>query len=67
MDLIKRVKHHKGGHTPSIKKLGEIELVFQQEYESLKDARSVEAKLKKLKRKDYLEKIVQDGKIRISP
>ena len=47
--------------------MGEFELVFMQEYETLTLARVVERKLKKMKRKDYLEKIVRDGYIRVKP
>ena len=66
-DLKSRIKHHKGGYTPSTKRLGKVDLIFSQEYPTLDDARSIERKLKKLKRKDYLEKIVIDGKIKIKP
>lgn len=65
-NLEKRLKHHKGGFTPSTKRFGGIELVFQQRYESLKDARYIEKKLKNLKRKDYLDKIIKDGFIKLS-
>ncbi len=64
-NLEKRLKHHMGGHTPSTKRFGGIELVFKQWYESLKDARIIEMKLKKLKRKDYLDKIIKDGFIKM--
>ncbi|MBI3572296.1 GIY-YIG nuclease family protein [Candidatus Kaiserbacteria bacterium] len=66
--LENRMKHHAGGHTPSTKRLGEKrKLVLVQEYETLNEARSVERKLKKLKRHDYIAKIVQDGYIKIVP
>ena len=58
--MEQRLKHHKGGHTPSTKRLGEITLVFSQKYPSLKEARKIELRLKKLKRKDYIERIVRD-------
>lgn len=66
-NLDERMKHHLGGYTPSTKRLGNIELVFSQEYKFLKEARSVELKLKKLKRADYLAKIIKDGFIKIKP
>lgn len=65
-NLESRLRHHKNGFTPSTKRFGEIKLIFQQEYKSLKDARYIERKLKKLKRKDYLDKIIKDGFIKIS-
>jgi len=65
IDLKIRLKHHRGGHTPSTKKMGDIELAFSQKYKELKDARRIEYRLKKLKRKDYIEKIIKDGFIKI--
>jgi len=46
--------------------LGEIELAFSQEYPTLTEARTIEKKIKKLKRKDYIEKIIKDGYIKIT-
>lgn len=67
IDLDERLKHHFGGFTPSTKRFGEIKLVFSQYYVNLKDARSIEKKLKKLKRRDYINKIVKDGFIKKHP
>ena len=67
IDIDKRIKQHLNGHTHSTKRLGNFVLVFSQKFESLQDARSVEYKLKKLKRKDYLDKIIEDGFIKIKP
>ena len=64
VNLEKRIQHHKGGFTPSTKRLGNVELVFSQEFGSLKEARYIESRLKKLKRRDYIEKIIQDGYIK---
>ena len=66
MDLDKRLAHHKGGHTPSTKRMGPVNLVFKQEYPTLKEARKAEAFLKRLKRRDYIEKIIREGKIKKS-
>ena len=66
-DLPARFKHHKGGHTPSTKRLKVESLVLSQEYSTLVEARSVEKKIKNLKRHDYIEKMVQDGYIRVQP
>jgi putative endonuclease len=65
-DLDQRIAHHLGGHTPSTKRLGKVELVLSQEYKTLKEARLIESRLKKLKRRDYIEKIVEDGFIKIN-
>jgi putative endonuclease len=64
-NLVQRLKHHQGGHTPSTKKLGEVQLVFKQKYDSLSEARKIEKRLKKLKRKDYIEKIIEKGIIKM--
>ncbi len=66
-DLENRLKHHKGGYTPSTKKLGNVDLVYSQAYPSLREARIIEKRLKKLKRKDYIEKIISDGIIKMVP
>ena len=56
-NLTQRLMHHIGGGTPTTKRFGAIKLVFSQEYKTLEEARSVERKLKRLKRKDYIEKL----------
>ncbi|MBX4200227.1 GIY-YIG nuclease family protein [Candidatus Parcubacteria bacterium] len=66
-NLERRITHHSGGHTPSTKRLGDPKLIFKQEYSTLIEARAVERKLKKLKRRDYIEKIIKEGKIRVQP
>jgi putative endonuclease len=66
-DLDERISHHKGGFTPSTKRLGNPELIFSQEYRTLKDARFVELRLKKLRSRVYIDRIIQDGKIKITP
>ena len=68
-NLEMREKYHKAGNTPSTKRLGatSIEIVFSQQYDSLHEARSIERRLKKLKRRDYIEKIIREGIIRIKP
>jgi putative endonuclease len=66
-NLQRRLKHHDGGYTPSTKRLRDGVLVLSQEYPTLANARSVEYKLKKLKRRDYIAKIVQDRYIKIAP
>ena len=65
VDLNKRLKHHFGGFTPSTKRMGKMKLVFTQEYATLKEARIIERKMKRLKRRDYIEKIVKDQKIKM--
>jgi len=66
-DIQRRMRQHEEGHTPSTHKMGKLELVFSQKFETLKDARYIEQRLKKLKRHDYIDKIVKDGTVKITP
>jgi putative endonuclease len=66
-NLDRRLNQHNSGHTHSTKRMGNLSLVFCQEYETLKNARNIEFSLKKLKRKDYIEKIVKEGYIKMMP
>ena len=67
LDMRARLRHHVGGYTPSTRRLGTVHLVLHQEYKTLAEARSVERKLKKLRRKDYIRKIIEQGYIKIKP
>ena len=62
-----RLRHHLRGATPSTKRLRVETLLLKQEYKTIVDARAVEKKIKKLKRHDYVEKILKDGYIKLSP
>ncbi|MCK6462758.1 MAG: GIY-YIG nuclease family protein [Candidatus Pacebacteria bacterium] len=64
-NLDRRLKQHKNGHTQTTRKMNDFMLVLMQKYESLDLARKVERRIKDLKRKDYIEKIVNDGYINI--
>ena len=66
VDISKRLAHHESGFTHSTKRLGKVSLVFSQEYPTLLDARRIEYRLKKLKRKDYIKKIIEEGIIRMN-
>jgi hypothetical protein len=43
----------------------ELRQVLLQEFKTLKEARSIELRLKNFKRRDFIEKIVRDGHIRM--
>jgi len=62
-DLERRIKQHMSGHTHTTRRIGKFKLVFSQEYQNLKDARKIERRLKRMKRKDYIDKIVKKGRI----
>ena len=66
-DLERRNKQHQNKHTFTTRRMDNPKIVLSQKYETLDQARVIERKLKKLKRKDYIEKIVRDGYIRIKP
>jgi predicted GIY-YIG superfamily endonuclease len=62
-DIARRVKQHSASHTQTTARMKNPKTVLVQEYATLETARLVERKLKKLKRRDYIEKIVRDGYI----
>ena len=66
-DLDQRIRHHFRNATPSTKGLHVQSVALAQQYGFLADARAVERKIKKLKRHDYIEKMLKDGYIRLSP
>ncbi|GAB4219841.1 MAG: hypothetical protein Fur009_7780 [Candidatus Microgenomates bacterium] len=66
-DINKRWLKHKRGEVKSTKNLRPLKIEFYQEYPNIKQARYIELKLKKLKRKDYLEKIIREKEIKIKP
>jgi putative endonuclease len=65
-NLERRLRQHTLGHTQTTHNMGSFILVLKQNYSSLEIARKIELKIKKLKRKDYIEKIVKEGYIRLS-
>lgn len=59
-NLLRRLSQHNLGNVKFTKGLKPLELVFSQEYSTKKEARKIEHRIKKLKRRDYLEKIIKD-------
>ena len=64
-DPEKRLIEHNNGKTVSTKHKGPWKLVLTQSYPTILKARQIELKLKKLKRRDYIEKIVEEKIIKI--
>ena len=60
-----RVKRHQRGEVSFTSKNLPIELVLAQKCPNIKVAREIEKKLKRFKRKDYIKKIVLEGRIRL--
>ena len=64
-NLQRRLKQHSAGHTQTTHNRKMAEAVLVQEYDSLVIARTIERKIKNMKRKDYIEKMVKDGYIKL--
>ena len=64
-DLARRLIQHERGDHSSSKRIAPFKLVFKQEYNDIREARYVERRLKKLKRRDFIEKIIKEGVIKI--
>ncbi len=62
----RRLKEHIAGIVKATRNLRPLLLVFQQEYKTLCEARQVERKLKRFKRRDIIERIVKGKKILIT-
>lgn len=61
---FQRLEEHNKGYVRYTRNLTPWNLVFIQRFESVEEARRVERALKKLKRKDILERIVKEGFIK---
>ena len=64
-DIKTRLHQHETGSVKSTRYLRPIKLEFFQEYDNINLARKIEQKLKKFKRKDFIEKIIKDGLIKM--
>lgn len=65
-DIVRRFKEHNSGKVTSTKRWKPWDLAFFQEFPSLDKAKIIERKIKSWKRRDYIEKIIQDGFIKSS-
>ena len=66
-NLKRRLKQHLLGYAQTTRRMNSPKMVLSQEVDSLLTARKIEYKLKKMKRRDFIEKIIADGHIRMSP
>ena len=65
-DLSRRLHQHEQQQTPSTKRDYEkYLLVFSQECLTLEEARTLERKIKHLKKKNYIDQIIKDGFLKI--
>ena len=65
-NINQRILTHQSGCVKATRNLLPVQIVFQQECSDITMARKIERRLKQLKRRDYIEKIIKDGRIRIS-
>jgi putative endonuclease len=64
-DIDKRLKDHNSGKVKATRNFKPLVLVFLQVYDNITHARKIEHKIKKLKRRDYIEKIIKERVIRL--
>ena len=62
-NLERRFQEHCCGKVTSTRSYLPVQLVFKHECVTYKEARALEKRLKQFKRKDFIEKIVREGKI----
>ena len=60
-----RMKQHLLGHTQTTRNMNCPRIVLTQKVDSLLTARKIEYRLKKMKRRDFIEKIIADGYIKL--
>ncbi|PIZ63488.1 hypothetical protein COY16_01925 [Candidatus Roizmanbacteria bacterium CG_4_10_14_0_2_um_filter_39_13] len=65
LDIDKRLEKHNSGYVKSTKNSVPWKLEMSQKYSSITVAKQIKYRLKKLKRKDYIEKIIDDGYIKM--
>ncbi|OHA32019.1 MAG: hypothetical protein A2928_00215 [Candidatus Taylorbacteria bacterium RIFCSPLOWO2_01_FULL_45_15b] len=66
INVENRFKAHLNKQTQTTSRMRDIKLVLKQEYPNIQIARLIERRLKKMKRKDYIEKIIEDGYIKMA-
>lgn len=64
-NVMLRFKQHQSGNVKSTRNLRPLELAFYQSCKSINIAGLIEKKLKKFKRKDFIDKIIQDHEIKL--
>ena len=64
-NLRRRILEHNNGQSKYTNLTKPFKLMFSKEYSTLGEARKIEYKLKKFKRRDILEKIIESGEIKL--
>ena len=65
-NINSRFDKHQRGLVKSTKNLRPLKIELVQEYESITIAKQIEYRIKQLKRRDYLEKMIKSGHIKMS-
>jgi len=65
ININNRLKKHNTGLVKSTCKCRPYKLELVQKYESITKAKQIEYKIKKLKRRDYIEKMIRDKNIKM--
>lgn len=60
-----RLKQHNQGAVKATKNIRPLRLVFKQGYPKIQIAKKIELRLKKFKRRDFIVKIIKDGRIKM--
>lgn len=64
-DIDRRLREHRNGEGYTTRKFLPFSLILIHEYDTIHEARQAERRIKKMKRKDYIDKIVKDGYIKL--
>lgn len=65
INLTNRFSEHEKGLVKTTKNLRPLKIVFFQEYSSIAEARIIEYRLKKLKNRNIIERIINEGIIKL--
>ncbi|MBI5779246.1 MAG: GIY-YIG nuclease family protein [Planctomycetes bacterium] len=66
-DLEKRLERHNNGFVKATRNIRPLTIAFYQKYETIKEAKQIEYKLKPLKSRKIIEQIITEGCIKVKP
>ena len=64
-NVEQRLQKHNHGYVKSTRATRPFKIVLVQQYPTITKAKQIEYKIKKLKRRDYIEKMIQDGFVKM--
>lgn len=65
VDFQRRLRKHQAGEVKSTRCRLPMITALVQKYKTYKEAKRIELRIKKLKRKDYINKMIKDGHIKM--